>query len=301
MYVWAFFYYIFQFRGKYDIVIDCENGIPFFTPLYVRKPLFCLMHHVHQNVFFHSLPKPLAWLASFLETILMPLVYRKVRFITVSESSKQEMEALGIGKSGISIVHPGVNAGEFTQTFVEKTTYPTVLYLGRLKAYKSVNVLIQAFRTVLAERSDARLIIAGDGDAKGDLKRLARDLKFTGDQVTFLGTVSHEAKVALLQSSWVLVNPSFMEGWGIVVIEANTCGTPVIASNVPGLQDSVLDGKAGYLLPYGDVAAFSKTILTVIKDRELREELDANARQWAGNFTWERSSLAFFSAITKKS
>ena len=300
VYVWAFLYYVLRFRGKYDIVVDCENGIPFFAPLYVGKPLFCLMHHVHQDVFFHSLPKPLAWLASTLEKDLMPLIYKKVQFITVSQSSKQEMEALGIGKAGISVVHPGIDAAEFTRTFTEKTPYPTVLYLGRLKAYKSVNVLIQAFRIVLSERPETRLIIAGDGDEKENLKRLVKELHISKEQIQFLGAVSHEKKIRLLQSSWVLVNPSFMEGWGIVVIEANACGTPVIASDVPGLRDSVLHNKAGYLVPYGDVAAFAKTILAVVENRELREKFETSAKEWAGNFTWEKTGKDFFTAISVK-
>lgn len=300
VYVWAFLYYVLRFRGRYDMVVDCENGIPFFTPLYVRKPLFCLMHHVHQNVFFHSLPKPLALLASTLEGDLMPLIYRRVPFITVSQSSKEEMQELGIGRAGITVVHPGINVTQFTKVAVEKTAYPTVLYLGRLKAYKSVNVLIQAFHKVLALRPDARLIIAGDGDDKKHLKRLAEDLGFDSKQVQFLGAVSHEEKVRLLQSSWMLVNPSFMEGWGIVVIEANTCGTPVIASDVPGLRDSVLDGEAGYLVSYGDVSGFTDAMLTVMKDRDLRERLGSNAKEWAGNFTWEKSSMAFLAALQSK-
>ncbi len=297
VYVWAFLYYMLRFRGRYDVVIDCENGIPFFTPLYVRKPLFCLMHHVHQEVFFRSLPKPLALLASTLEKDLMPLAYRNVQFITVSESSKQEMLDLGIGQAGISIVHPGINSTQFTRAFACKTAHPTILYLGRLKAYKSVNILIQAFHKVLSARPDATLIIAGDGDDKKYLKRLASELGFNDKQVQFLGSVSHEEKVKLLQSSWTLVNPSFMEGWGIVVIEANTCGTPVIASDVPGLRDSVLDGEAGYLVPYGDVARFSDAMLSVIKDRDLRERFGNTAREWARNFTWEKSSVAFWEAI----
>jgi len=297
VYLWAFLYYMLRFRGRYDVVIDCENGIPFFTPLYVRKPLFCLMHHVHQEVFYHSLPKPLAWLASTLEKGLMPLVYRNVQFITVSESSKQEMLDINLGQAGISIVHPGINSAQFTRAFVCKTTQPTILYLGRLKAYKSVNILIQAFHKVLSSRPEATLIIAGDGDDKKYLKRLAAELGFNDKQVQFLGSVSHEEKVRLLQSSWMLVNPSFMEGWGIVVIEANMCGTPVIASDVPGLRDSVLDGEAGYLVPYGDVARFSEAMLSVIKDHDLRERFGNNAREWASNFTWEKSSMAFWEAI----
>ena len=298
VYLWAFGYYLFQFRNRYDIVIDCENGIPFFTPLYVRKPVYCLMHHVHQDVFFHSLPRPLAWFASFLEKTIMPLIYRKVKFITVSQSSKEEMEEHEIGRAGIYVVHPGINQEEFSRVLYEKTTMPTILYLGRLKSYKSINVLIQAFRIVLSERPDARLVIAGSGDEEDHLKRLAKELRLTSEQVQFVGQVSHAEKVRLLQSSWMLVNPSFMEGWGIVGIEANACGTPVIASNVPGLRDSVQHGRAGYLLPYGDVAAFSESILTIIRDRELRLGMEANARVWAGNFSWQKSGAAFLSVIS---
>lgn len=298
VYVWAFLYYMLRFRGKYDIVVDCENGIPFFAPLYVRTPLYCLMHHVHQDVFFRSLPKPLALLASALEKDLMPLIYRHVRFITVSESSRQEMQEIGIGEAGITVVHPGIDAQEFTEIRAEKTTHPTILYLGRLKAYKSVNVLIQAFRIVLAERPEAKLIIAGDGDERENLKRLAKDLRLSHDQIQFLGAVSHEEKLRLLQSSWMLVNPSFMEGWGIVVIEANACGTPVIASNVPGLRDSVKNADTGYLVDYGDVKAFAENILLVIRDTKLRETLATGGRAWAERFDWKMSGSQFFSAIS---
>lgn len=299
VYIWAFLYYILRFRGKYDVVVDCENGIPFFTPLYVGIPVYCLMHHVHQDVFFRSLPKFLAWFASLLEKDLMPLVYRSVRFITVSESSKREMEEFGIGQSGITVIHPGINAAEFTRILTEKTIHPTVLYLGRLKAYKSVNVLIQAFKIVLEEHSDARLIIAGDGDDRENLKRLAASLHLTHDQVQFLGTVSHDEKIRLLQSSWMLVNPSFMEGWGIVIIEANACGTPVIASDVPGLRDSVKHADTGYLVSYGDVKAFADKIQVIIRDQELRDSLSIEARSWADNFNWRSSSMEFLSIINE--
>lgn len=299
VYVWAAVYYLLRLRNKYDVIIDCENGIPFFTPLYARQPIFCLMHHVHQDVFFHSLSKPLAWLASFLEKTVMPIVYRDQKFITVSESSKEEMNEHGIGQAGIFIVHPGINKEEFEPILVEKTLSPTILYLGRLKAYKSINVLIQAFRVVLSERPDARLVIAGSGDEETHLKRLAKELRLTSEQIQFVGQVSQTEKVRLLQSSWMLVNPSFMEGWGIVAIEANACGTPVIASDVPGLRDSVRDGQAGYLLPYGDVAAFSDSILQIIRNRELRLQMGDNARAWADNFSWERASTAFLSVISR--
>ncbi len=297
VYVWAFFYYMFRFRGKYDIIIDCENGIPFFAPLYVKEPVYCLMHHVHQEVFRRSLIKPLAMLAGFLEKGLMPIIYKNTKFITVSRSSELEMKALGLGSAGIEVVHPGVHLHELVRG--EKSMAPTVLYLGRLKAYKSVDVLVRAFHMVVKERPDARLIIAGGGEEEDYLKRFTRDLGLSGERVQFLGKVDEKKKLQLLQSAWVLVNPSFMEGWGIVVIEANACGTPVIASDIPGLRDSVKNANTGYLVEYGDSKAFAENILRIIRDRSLREDMSNEARLWAENFSWEKSSKEFLMVINQ--
>src|SRR5262249_52931517 len=107
VYLWAFIYYLTMFRGKYDVIIDCHNGIPFFTPMYASEPVFCLMPHVHQEVFTKYLIWPLSWIARFLEKDLMPAVYRNVRFITISQSSKNAISELGLGKAGIEIVQPG--------------------------------------------------------------------------------------------------------------------------------------------------------------------------------------------------
>lgn len=298
VYVWAFLYYIFRFRGKYDIVIDCENGVPFFTPLYVKEPIYALMHHVHQDVFFFSLLKPFAMLASFLEKDVMPFIYRNIKFITVSQSSKLEMLQLGIGQAGIDVVNPGINPKEFENIISKKTEHPSVLFLGRLKAYKSVNILIKAFKVVLEKCPQAKLIIAGSGDEEENLKKLSEELKIN-QYVQFLGKVTDMKKISLLQSSWMLVNTSMMEGWGIVVIEANACGTPVIASDVPGLRDSVSNGKGGYLLPYGNVEIFAEKIIEIINDHKQREILSTDAKNWAENFSWEKSGLDFLSIINE--
>lgn len=295
VYLWAFVYYFLRFRGRYDVIVDCQNGIPFFTPLYAKETVYCLMHHVHQEVFRRSLWKPLAVFASFLEKGLMPLVYRDTKFITVSGSSKQEMEEIGLGRAGIEIVNPGVHIGKLSAG--EKTPQPTILYLGRLKAYKSVDVLLRAFRLVLEKRPEATLVIAGGGEEESYLKRLAADLRLSDSKVQFLGRVSEENKVKLLQSSWVLVNPSFMEGWGIVIIEANACGTPVVASDIPGLRDSVRNDSTGYLVEYGDSPAFAERILTIIRDAELRETMAHRGRTWAESFDWQKSSAKFLSVM----
>lgn len=294
VYIWAFVYYFLRFRNRYDVIIDCQNGIPFFTPLYVRKPVYCLMHHVHQEVFRKSLSKPLAWLAMFLEKDLMPLVYRQIPFITISESSRQAIRSLGIGQAGIQVVHPGVHLASFVAG--QKSSQPIVLYLGRLKAYKSINVLILAFKNVIEHNSLARLIIAGSGEEEGNLKRLVGELGLD-DKVFFAGKVSEQEKIRLLQEAWVAVNPSFMEGWGITTIEANACGTPMVAADVPGLRDSVRNPETGYLVPYGNSQAFAASILKLIENKQLRDHMGQEAVIWAQNFDWQKSSQDFMSII----
>jgi len=295
VYIWAFVYYILRFKGKYDVIIDCQNGIPFFAPFYAREPVYCLMHHVHQEVFRRSLSKPLSMLASFMEKKLMPLVYRKTPFITVSRSSRREMEMLGLGEAGIQVINPGVDLKNLI--WGEKSEKPIILYLGRLKAYKSIEVLIKAFQLVIKQMPEAILIIAGSGEEEKNLKKTVKDLNLTKKQVIFKGKVSEVHKIRLLQEAWVLANPSFMEGWGIVTIEANACGTPVVASDVSGLRDSVRNPEAGYLVAYGDVEGFAENILKIIKNKHLRDKMGSEGIVWARNFNWQKSSEQFFRAF----
>ena len=294
VYLWALLYYIFRFRGRYDVIIDCQNGIPFFTPLYAREPVFCLMHHVHQDVFIKSLIKPLALIAGLLEKRAMPIVYKNIKFITVSRSSKRAIEKMGLGRQGIHIIYPGVNLKTLHPG--EKCRYPLVLYLGRLKAYKSIDILIKAFKLVHDDIPDARLIVAGSGDEHEKLENLALEIGIE-PYVDFTGRVSERDKVKLMQKAWIAVNPSLMEGWGITTIEANACGTPVVASDVPGLRDSVLSKRSGYLVPYGDINEFADKILLLAKDARLREMMGKKALDWSDRFKWDNSSSFFLSII----
>ncbi|HVZ12066.1 MAG TPA: glycosyltransferase [Patescibacteria group bacterium] len=288
VYFWAFIYYITRFRGRYNVILDCQNGIPFFTPLYAREKIYCLMFHVHQEVFFRTLPRPLAIFASILENRLMPWAYKKKKFITISESSKQEILDLGLGRAGIEIVSPGIDLTTY-KPGSKKSEKPLVAYVGRLQYYKSVDVLINAAKKIIKEVPSIEIVIAGDGEEKRKLEKLTRDLGL-GDTIKFLGRVSEEEKISLYQKAWVAVNPSLKEGWGITTIEANACGTPVVASDVPGLRDSVKNPTTGYLVEYGDWDQFSEKILHVIGNKSLREEFSKNSVQWAANFEWNKSA-----------
>ena len=284
VYFWAMMYYIFKLRGKFDVIIDCENGIPFFTPLYAKEKKYLLIHHVHQEVFRKSLIWPFSAIASWLEIKLMPYVYQNTQFITVSPSTKIEILSHRLTKIEPIIIYNGVDKKKYK--IGKKSKTPTVLYLGRLQYYKSINVYIRLAKDLSKNHPKAIFLIAGEGEEIQKLKTFAHRIQ---SPVTFLGKVTESDKVRLLQEAWVVVNPSSMEGWGLTVIEANACGTPVVASDVPGLRDSVKHGFSGYLATYNRLQDFEKYVSALLKNATLRNRHSKNALLWAKKFTWDTS------------
>jgi glycosyltransferase involved in cell wall biosynthesis len=295
VYVWAFLYYMFHYRKTVDVVIDCENGIPFFTPLYVRKPIFLVIHHIHQEVFREHLFFPFALLAQFLEGGIMPLVYRNRPIITVSESSKAAISKLQISRSSdIHIIHNGINNAAFQKD--EKAPFPLFTYLGRLKAYKNIDIAVRAFGEIVKRYPKSRLYIVGEGEQSKPLKRLVKKLDLDRN-IVFHGKVTEKEKAKILSKSWVMLQPSMMEGWGITVIEANASGTPVIASNVNGLRDAVIDGSTGVLVSPKNVAEMAQAMDEFVTDEKYRSLLARQAYIWSSHFDWDISANRFMGIV----
>lgn len=303
VYIWAFLYYIFKFRGRFDIVIDSENGIPFFTPLYTQIPKILLIHHIHRDYLKENAKSPVlhfrnyivSHTARFLESYVMPYMYRGYRIVTVSESSKEDIIKLRIGdESSISIISPGVDTTRYQYT--KKTTFPSFIYLGRLKPYKNIDIAIQAFANVLKKYPKARFTIAGDGESKDSLERLTKELHLS-NAVFFPGKVTEETKIKLLSQSWISLQPSSYEGWGMTVIEANAAGTPVLGSNVKGLKDSIQHKKTGLLVTPKSILGFSKAMQTSISNAEMRHMYSKNAKVWAKKFCWDAVAANFSQVI----
>ena len=137
---------------------------------------------------------------------------------------------------------------------------------------------------------NARLIIIGSGDGLPALRDLVDRLSLSEEVVRFAGFVSEEKKVEYLRRAWVAVNTSPKEGWGIVGMEAQACGTPVVVSDAPGLRESVIDGKTGFLFDFGDEQQLAERITILLKSRELREKMGVAAVEWANRFTWDRAA-----------
>ncbi len=272
-------------RNNYDIVIDNINKIPFFTPLYVKTPILAIAYHFFGSVIYQE-TNPLSASYVYFSEMLVPKIYKKVVFSVLSESTKHDLK--GIPEKNIHVISPAISP-EFIPSPEKKSEKPLIVHIGRIKKYKRLDVLLYAMKEIIEQIPDARLIVAGTGNYSPYLIRLSKKLGLE-NYVDFTGFVSEEKKIEFLQSAAVLVNPSSKEGWGITSIEANACGTPVIASNSPGLRDSVIDGQTGFLVKHGNAEELSHRIIQVLRNNVLRDTLSKNAIEWASQFSWDNAA-----------
>src|SRR5436190_13694521 len=210
-----------------DVVFEVINGITFLTPLWLRKPRVALVNHPHRALYIgefgHRLGRALA---AALEELPLRFLYRRVPFITISESARDELVALDhVPAENITIAHCGVGPGPFGPG--ERSSTPRLLYVGRLKAYKRIELLLD----MLTELPGVELDIAGQGDhgetLDGEISR-----RGLGSRVRVHGYVDEEAKAELYRQAWVHVTASASEGWSLTVMEAALCGTPSAALSV---------------------------------------------------------------------
>lgn len=288
------FHYLRKFKGKTDIIIDVINGPPWFSPLYSNAPKIVLLLQTFREIFLTELNKPLAFILLSIEKFI-PCVYHNTPVVTLSHSVKKDLVNMGLPERNILVIPPGIDREKYG--LGEKSHLSLVLYVGRLKKYKGLEYLIMAMREVVKETPDAKLFIVGKGDYVDELVSLTDKLGLR-NVVRFCGYVSEERKVELMRKAHVIVVPSIKEGWGIPVIEAAACGTLAIGTDTTGLRDSIINGKTGFLVPYGEPKILAKKIVEVLKNDDLRDKLSKHAIRWARNFGWDEGLCKFEAIVT---
>ena len=271
----------------FDVIVEDINKAPLYTPHWgATAQIVAVVPHLFGATVFQELPLPLA-AAVWLSERPLPYAYRDVAFEAISESTADDLVGRGIQRERVRVIYPGVRADKYTPLAGARAAVPTFAYIGRLKRYKGVDLVMRAFARV--SNPNAILEIAGAGDYRGALESLARSLDL-GGRVRFLGFVSEDEKLALLRRSWGVALASPKEGWGLTNVEAAACGTPVVASNSPGIRESVRNGETGYLVPHGDLDALAGAMNRLANSREGVEAMGLRARAFAESFTWEKAA-----------
>jgi glycosyltransferase involved in cell wall biosynthesis len=289
--------YTFQFKARkyyeerlrsngYDVVIEDLNKIPLYTPRWKNARVVGLVHHLFGPTIFREAPAPMA-AAVWLAERGIRFAYRNVPFQAVSESTADDLAGRGIDRAHIRVIYNGIDTGFFIPAQGTRSSTPLFCYVGRLKRYKGVNLILEAFAKL--DHPGARLEIAGAGDYRDHLEGIADSLGLL-DRVRFLGFVSAEEKRDLLRRSWASVFASPKEGWGITNLETAACGTAVIASDSPGLRESLIDGETGILVRHADVPALAAAMSRVAGSIQDANAMGAAGRRFAERFTWEKSA-----------
>ena len=278
-------------QGRYDAMVEIWNGVPWFSPVWCRRPRINFLHHVHGPMWDQILPGPLASFGRVLEARLAPPFYRRTLTVTPSDATRDELLHLGFRPDRTVAVNNGVE--EMFQPGGVRADVPTVVCVGRLAPVKRQDQLIEA--AVVAKRRvpDLQLVIVGDGPLRPVLEAhiAGHDAH---DWIHLAGKLSHAELIALYQRAWLVSSASLAEGWGLTLTEAAACGTLAVATDINGHRSSVVDGVTGVLAP---LERLGDTLADVLLDHQRREVLAANALARARTLTWEASATGVLAAL----
>lgn len=304
-------------RGRFDVVMEVLCKFPFFSTLYSAAPVLAVCHHLFGRTAFRQVPWPVAACVVAAENTI-PALYRKPPFVAVSPSTRDDLIERGIGAERIRVILSGAGSDRTVDRHVtppidapdplSSSTHhqrpaplsdrPShfVTFLGRLEPYKRIDTMLHAMALLSDRFPDVGILVIGRGGDQQRLESIASELGLR-ERTQFTGFVSAEERDALLASSRVCVCPSEKEGWGLTVIEANALGVPVVATDAPGLRDSVREGQTGFLVPGGDVPALANRIGRLLEDDVLYARMSEAATAWARRFDWDLAADEFADAL----
>lgn len=282
------FFYFFS-SIKFDLVVDEIHGIPFFTPLYVRKPKIAFIHEVADEIWDYMFPFPLNRIGKFIEPIYFKL-YRKVKFWTDANSTIDDLVKKGINRKKCVAINCPIG-NKTLSALPKKENKPTFIFVSRVVKMKGIEDVIRAFFYILRDLKDANLWIVGDGEKKyvDELKETMHSFSIAS-KVKFFGFVSNDKKLELMRKAHILLHASIKEGWGLVVVEAASQGTPSVVYNVAGLRDSVKNKETGIVLSENSSKEMAEQALKLLKDKRKYKSFQKNSLAWSKSLTWEKAT-----------
>lgn len=295
VYLKAFFYYKKYLKGWADLVIDEINTVPFFCKFYVKEKNILFIHQLCREIWFYQMFFPLNLIGYLLEPLYLRLLNNK-NVITISSSTKDDLLKYEFKKDKIFIFPIGLELNsikkeEFYSQIKEKK--PTILYLGAIRDMKRPDHVLKAFEIAKEKIKDLQLFIIGSGDtryAKNFFNKI-NNSKYKND-ITYFGRVNNDKKLEIIKKSHLICVASVKEGWGIIVTEANSCGTSAIVYNVDGLRDACKDKITGIICPKNP-NAMAESILEMINNEYLYKKYRQNAWEDSFNYNYDNSYKIF--------
>jgi glycosyltransferase involved in cell wall biosynthesis len=294
----AYWYYKKNLRGWADVVIDEINTVPFFCKFYVKEKNILFVHQFCREIWFYEMPFPIGLIGYIAEPIYLWLLSNR-KVITVSESTKRDLVRYGFEPDNIAIVSEGIEIDPVSDlASVKKYERPTILALGAIRAMKRTDDVVRAFEIAKKSIPNLELIIAGDARGWYGAKTLAhvRNSRYTSS-IRYLGKVNKEKKIELMQKSYVIAAAAVKEGWGLIVTEAASQGTPAVVYNVDGLRDSVKNGETGIICETNTPQNIARNIVKLLENKGEYERLRIAAWEWSKEITFKASYKNFIDVI----
>jgi glycosyltransferase involved in cell wall biosynthesis/SAM-dependent methyltransferase len=283
-----------RFR-RADVIIDVENGLPYFSPLWRRRPSVCLVHHVHTDQWHGHFPRPIAATCQAVERRIMPVVYRHRTFVAISNSTADDLVAIGVPRDHIRVIESGVDLPDTSA--LARSEEPLFLSLNRLVPHKRVVLLLDAWE-IASQQIPGRLVIVGDGPELNRVRTQAAEIP----RVEVMGRVSEETKHRLLAESWLILSAAHHEGWGMSIMEGAAAETPALAVDAPGIRDAIVPDVTGVLVkgPESELpTALATAWVALTADGPRRERLGRAAKERAAEFEWDVTIDRWESALNE--
>lgn len=280
--------------GPWDALLEVSHGLPFWAPVWTRRPHVLFVHHVLQGVWHLQAAGGLtARVGAAAERLVLPRAYRRAHLMAPSASTKESLVGLGVPDERIDVVHNGLDE-RFTPGG-ERSPSPTLVAVGRLSPQKGFDRVLRALARL--DRPDVGLVVVGEGRARAELEALARSLG-VAEQVTFVGRIGDDALVEQYRRSWLVVSGSHHEGWGLTLTEAAACATPCVATRIAGHVDAVVDGVTGVLVD--DEEELADAVTALLDDPQRLARLGAAARGRAATLRWESVADAILGRLAEQ-
>ncbi|HEX5187177.1 MAG TPA: glycosyltransferase family 4 protein, partial [Nitrososphaeraceae archaeon] len=272
-------------KNNFNLIIDEINVKPFLTPKYVKNiPVVALIHQISPEQFTHELPFPIGIIGRYILEKRWLSIYKDIFTVTVSDSTRTSLEELGFRK--IKVVKEGLSVTPLDEP-LSKVERPRITFIGRFKKHKLPDHAILAFKKIKKKIPNSQMYVIGDGYLLDKLKQIEVE------DITFYGYINNKEKYRLLSQSHLVLVPAIREGWGLVVVESNAMGVPVVAYTVPGLVDLIKDGFNGLLVNPNTPDELANTAISLLSNPDKLETLCRKAIEYSRQFDWNTTTAEF--------